>query len=196
MLPLGGVAAVTGPSGAGKTTLVSVLLLRFLDPRTGRYQLNDTDALTCLPMDLAGRISWCPQEAHVFDSTLRANLLIARPREDRPSDAELQSALERVGLGELAADIGLDERIGAGGGHLSGGQRQRLAVARTLLADAEVVVLDEPTAHLDEEMAAALMADLRRGLSEELVVLVTHDPTLIADSDIPVRLTGRIPAHL
>lgn len=195
VLPRGGVAAVTGPSGSGKTTLVSVLL-RFLDPRTGRYQLNDTDALTCLPMDLAGRISWCPQEAHVFDSTLRANLLIARPREDRPSESELLSALERVGLGELAADIGLDGRIGAGGGHLSGGQRQRLAVARTLLADAEVVVLDEPTAHLDEEMAAALMADLRRGLAEELVVLVTHDPSLIAESDIPVRLAGRSAVQL
>ncbi|QIN28200.1 thiol reductant ABC exporter subunit CydD [Brevibacterium luteolum] len=195
VLPGGGVAAVTGPSGSGKTTLVSVLL-RFLDPRTGRYQLNDTDALACLPMDLAGRISWCPQEAHVFDSTLRANLLIARPREDKPSDAELLSALERVGLGELAADIGLDERIGAGGGHLSGGQRQRLAVARTLLADAEVVVLDEPTAHLDEEMAAALMADLRGGLAEELVVLVTHDSSLIAETDVPVQLAGRTPAHL
>lgn len=186
----GGVAAVTGPSGSGKTTLVSVLL-RFLDPRTGSYRLNDTDALASLPMDLAGRISWCPQEAHVFDSTLRANLLIARSRDERPSDAELKAALRRVGLGGLVDDLGLDERIGAGGGHLSGGQRQRLAVARTLLADAEVVVLDEPTAHLDEEMAADLMADLRAGLAEELVVLVTHDTSLIAEADVPVRLAGR-----
>ncbi|WAL41059.1 thiol reductant ABC exporter subunit CydC [Brevibacterium sp. BRM-1] len=181
---------VTGPSGAGKTTLVSIVL-RFLDPRAGSYALDGGDALALSPEDLAGHIAWCPQEAHVFDSSLRANLLLARPRDLAPDDAELTAVLERVGLGGLAADMGLDARIGAGGGRLSGGQRQRLAVARTLLAGASAIVLDEPTAHLDEALAAALMADLRAGLADTAVILVTHDESLALAGDRRVAVGAR-----
>ena len=86
-------------------------------------------------------------------------------------------------LRDLAADAGLDARIGASGAFLSGGQRQRLAVARTLLAHSEVIVLDEPTAHLDAQMSADLMGDLRAGLDGVAVVLVTHDPGLVGAHD-------------
>ena len=116
----------------------------------------------------------------MFDSTVRNNLAIARDRDNAPSDQEIRDVLVRVGLEELAE---VDSRIGASGAYLSGGQRQRLAVARTLLAGAQVIILDEPTAHLDEELATSLMDDLREILHDKAVVVVTHDHTLIRPSD-------------
>ncbi|WP_084499732.1 thiol reductant ABC exporter subunit CydC [Brevibacterium album] len=185
--PVPGRTAVTGPSGSGKTTLVSALM-RFLDPSAGRVEVNGADAASLRPEDLAARIAWCPQEAHVFDSTLRGNLLIARDREDAPTEEELASALRRAGLGRLLEEAGLDARVGAGGAHLSGGQRQRLAVARTLLVGAEVVILDEPTAHLDPPTARAVMDDLDAALATSCTVLVTHDEALVREGDVRVRL--------
>lgn len=178
--PVPGTTVVTGPSGSGKTTLVSALL-RFLDPVSGRVLVNGCDARGLGPADLAGRVAWCPQEAHVFDSTLRGNLLISRPRDDAPDDDELLAALTSAGLGELVADIGLDARVGAAGANLSGGQRQRLAVARTLLVGADVVILDEPTAHLDQPTAEALLDDLDEVLADVGTILVTHDASLVHD---------------
>lgn len=170
---------VTGRSGSGKTTLVSVLL-RFIDPVRGTYTLNGRNALELRPTQLSSKFAWCPQESHVFDSSVRNNLAIARDRDNPPTDQEILDVLTRVGLSELAH---VDSRIGASGAYLSGGQRQRLAVARTLLAGAEVVVLDEPTAHLDEELATSLMHDLRNVLRDKAVVVVTHDHTLIEPGD-------------
>ncbi|WP_019159752.1 thiol reductant ABC exporter subunit CydC [Brevibacterium senegalense] len=180
--PLPGLTLVTGPSGSGKTTLVSALL-RFLDAEAGQVRLNGQDAASLTPEDVAGRIAWCPQEAHVFDSTLRGNLLISRDRADAPTDAELEHALEQAGLGDLLLDRGLDARVGASGSSLSGGQRQRLAVARTLLVGADAVILDEPTAHLDEETAHALVRDLDEALAEVGTLVVTHDEGLVRLAD-------------
>ncbi len=186
-LPIPGVTVVTGPSGSGKTTLVSALL-RFLDPSGGRVLVNGEGAAGMGPADVAGRIAWCPQEAHVFDSTLRGNLLIARPREDAPDDEEILRALTRAGLGALAAERGLDARVGSEGSRLSGGQRQRLAVARTLLVGADVVVLDEPTAHLDPPTAHALLTDLDEVLADVGTVLVSHDEAAVGDRGVRIRL--------
>ncbi|MCW4384389.1 thiol reductant ABC exporter subunit CydD [Salinibacterium sp. SYSU T00001] len=193
----GGWLVVTGPSGAGKSTLLS-LLLGHLSPASGHYRLNGTDAAAPESRGLLSRIAWCPQEGYLFDSTLRGNLLIARPRAAAPSDEEMVSALERVGLAPLLASLpdGLDTRVGSDGPALSGGQRQRVAVARTLLAASDVILLDEPTAHLDEAAGESLVRDLRRGLSDRIVVLVTHAPSLIAPGDVRVELSGaaeRIP---
>ena len=185
--PIPGATVVTGPSGSGKTTLVSALL-RFLDPAGGRVLVNGESAVAMGPADVAGRIAWCPQEAHVFDSTLRGNLLIARPRDDAPDDAELTRALTRAGLGALVSQIGLDARVGAEGSRLSGGQRQRLAVARTLLVGADVVVLDEPTAHLDPPTAHALLKDLDEVLADVGVILVSHDEAAVGDRGRRIRL--------
>ncbi len=178
---------ITGPSGSGKTTLVSVIL-RFLDPETGTYTADGVNLLEAGPEDLAGTIAWCPQEAHVFNSSLRANLLIARDRNDRPSDDELLETLRRVGLDDLVRERGLDAVIGAGGEFLSGGQRGRLAIARTLLTGADVIVIDEPTAHLDIETAEALMGDLRATLTDRAVVMVTHEQRWVEAEDLRVRL--------
>ncbi|MCQ1987217.1 thiol reductant ABC exporter subunit CydD [Arthrobacter sp. zg-Y844] len=167
--------AVTGPSGSGKSTLLGVLL-GFLPPRSGTYLINGVPAQS-VPQ-AARRMAWCPQEAHLFDSTLRGNLLLARDRTLAPTEAEMIGSLRAVGLGPLFDTLpeGLDTAIGAGGHFLSGGQRQRLAVARALLAEADVVLLDEPTAHLDAEAGAQLMADLKSGLQGKAVVVVTHNP--------------------
>ncbi|WP_246657793.1 thiol reductant ABC exporter subunit CydD [Arthrobacter yangruifuii] len=179
--------AVTGPSGSGKSTLLGVLL-GFLTPRSGSYLINGTPAQSLPPA--ARRMAWCPQEAHLFDSTLRGNLLLARDRSLAPSEAEMLAALDAVGLGPLFETLpdGLDTPIGAGGHFLSGGQRQRLAVARALLASADVVLLDEPTAHLDAAAADQLMADLKSGLRGKSVVVVTHNRADAAWCDRRVSL--------
>jgi ATP-binding cassette subfamily C protein CydCD len=178
--------AVTGPSGAGKSTLLAVML-GFLPPRAGRIAVTGTAA-------------WCPQEAHLFDSTVRGNLLLGSPRQESgPGSAEeteeaMREALAAVGLAPLLARLedGLDTRIGPGGAFLSGGERQRLAVARTLMTQADVILLDEPTAHLDAESGRALIADLRAGLASRTVVLVTHNPADISSGDALLDLR---PAH-
>ena len=167
--------AVTGPSGSGKSTLLGVLL-GFLPLSQGDYLVNGTPVQA--GPGLAGRIAWTPQEAHLFNSSLRANLLLARERGNPPSDAEMRAALAAVGLADFTAALpqGLDTRLGPDGHFLSGGQRQRVAVARALLTEADAVLLDEPTAHLDPESASSLLADLRTALAGKAVVMVTHDP--------------------
>jgi ATP-binding cassette subfamily C protein CydCD len=178
---------VTGPSGAGKSTLLA-MMLGHVAPDAGHFLVDGTD--------VAGggerpAMAWCPQEAHLFDSTLRANLLLSRRRDDAPDDAEMIAALRRVGLGTLLASLprGLDTRIGSQGAALSGGQRQRLAVARTLLTHAPIVLVDEPTAHLDEPGAIDLMVDLRVALADRIAVLVTHSTIGVEDRDTVIRLT-------
>lgn len=166
---------VTGPSGSGKSTLLAVLLGQ-LRPNAGRYLVNDTDTATLNSRQLRTRIAWCPQEGHLFASSLRANLLVARGPADRPTEAELDGVVRDVGLGPLVDRLpdGLETSIGSEGSFLSGGERQRLAVARTLLTRSDVILIDEPTAHLDEESAASVLSDLRFGLRDRTTVLVTH----------------------
>ncbi|MGX5357163.1 thiol reductant ABC exporter subunit CydD [Kocuria sp. KH4] len=186
---------VEGPSGAGKSTLLAALL-GHLPAAEGGWSVDGVDSRELDAAGLRRSVAWCPQEAHLFDSTLRGNLLLARDRGDRPSDAELRAALERVGLGPFLAELpeGLGTRVGPGGAHLSGGQRQRVAVARALLTRADVVLLDEPTAHLDAPAARSLLADLRQGLADRVVVLVTHHlADGAAGTDARVRLPGARP---
>ncbi|MET3952007.1 thiol reductant ABC exporter subunit CydD [Arthrobacter sp. UYEF36] len=170
--------SVTGTSGSGKSTLLAVVL-GFLPAASGQILLS-------------GRAAWCPQEAHLFDSTIRGNLLLGLPESQRGGEPEprLQGALAAVGLGPLVGRLehGLDTRIGPGGAFLSGGERQRLAVARTLLTGADVILLDEPTAHLDAESGRAMLAELRHGLRDRTVVLVTHNPEDIAAEDARLDL--------
>lgn len=184
---------VTGPSGSGKSTMLGVLL-RYLRPTGGRYEVDDAggghDAAMLDAESLRRRVAWAPQEGHLFNSTMRGNLLLARSRDDAPSDAELVDVLGRVGLASLMASLplGLDTPIGAEGSFLSGGQRQRVAVARTLLARFDAVLLDEPTAHLDEASARSLMRDLRTALADKTAVLVTHHAVGVRPGDRHLRL--------
>jgi ATP-binding cassette subfamily C protein CydCD len=167
---------VAGPSGSGKSTLLAVLL-GFIPPRAGRISAR-------------GSLAWCPQESHLFDSTVRGNLAVARERGNAPDDDELWQVLDRVGLGDHVRSLpgGLDARIGSRGAQLSGGQRQRLAVARALVADAAVVLLDEPTAHLDPGAAQNLISGLHSALADRTVVMVTHRASELREGDVLVRL--------
>lgn len=180
--------AVTGPSGSGKSTVLATVL-GFLPLESGRV-LASGEVLE--GEQLRGYAAWCPQAAHIFESTLEGNLMLARDRSDRPSEEELIEVLRRVGLGEWfdALPKGLRTPVGAGGSFLSGGQRQRLAVARALLVNSPVLLLDEPTAHLDAESARALMADLDAATraSSVATVLVSHRPEDVAHCDEVVRL--------
>nr|WP_202487667.1 thiol reductant ABC exporter subunit CydD [Streptomyces sp. SID8354] len=170
--------AVVGPSGSGKTTLAQVLL-RFLDRESGTYTLAGTDA-----QDLAGDavrrlVGLCAQDAHLFDSSLRENLRLARRDRGGPGcadDRDLWDALGRARLADWVRGLpdGLDTMVGEHGARLSGGQRQRLALARALLADFPVLVLDEPAEHLDLATADPLTADLLAATEGRTTVLITH----------------------
>ncbi|MFD7864046.1 thiol reductant ABC exporter subunit CydD [Streptomyces sp. NPDC059783] len=164
--------AVVGHSGSGKTTLAQVLL-RFLDARAGSYRIGGVEAAG-LDGDTVRRfVGLCAQDAHIFDSSIRENLRLARTG---ATDAELRAALGRARLLDWAEALpdGLDTLVGEHGARLSGGQRQRLALARALLADFPVLVLDEPAEHLDLETADALTADLLAATRGRTTVLITH----------------------
>ncbi|MFD4571425.1 thiol reductant ABC exporter subunit CydD [Streptomyces sp. NPDC058417] len=183
--------AVVGASGSGKTTLAQVLL-RFLDPAAGAYTLGGVDAYALDSDDVRRLVGLCAQDAHLFDSSLRENLLLARKD---ATEAEVRDALARARLLEWADSLpdGLDTLVGEHGARLSGGQRQRLALARALLADFPVLVLDEPAEHLDLPTADALTADLLAATEGRTTLLITHRLAgLDAVDEVVVLDGGRI----
>ncbi|MFJ8641450.1 thiol reductant ABC exporter subunit CydD [Streptomyces sp. NPDC093610] len=164
--------AVVGPSGSGKTTLAQVLL-RFLDAREGTYGLGGVEAASLDGDTVRTFVGLCAQDAHVFDSSIRENLRLARTD---ATDGQLRDALAAARLLDWAEALpdGLDTLVGEHGARLSGGQRQRLALARALLADFPVLVLDEPAEHLDLATADALTEDLLAATQGRTTVLITH----------------------
>jgi ATP-binding cassette subfamily C protein CydCD len=187
-VPAGQRVAVTGPSGCGKTTLAMVLL-RFLDPAAGRVTLGGTDIMALESATVRRVVGLCAQDAHIFDSTLEANLRLARPD---ASPGELRDALARARLLDWVDTLpaGLATPVGEHGAQLSGGQRQRLALARVLLADFPVVILDEPAEHLDDDTARELTHDLLAATEGRTRLLITHRPVDAAEVDQIVRLGG------
>ncbi|MFC8268187.1 thiol reductant ABC exporter subunit CydD [Streptomyces cinereoruber] len=164
--------AVVGASGSGKTTLAQVLL-RFLDVEHGMYRLGGVPARELEGDAVRRLVGLCAQDAHLFDSSVRENLRLAEVGAD---DGELREALRRARLLDWVDGLpaGLDTLVGEHGARLSGGQRQRLALARALLADFPVLVLDEPAEHLDLATADALTDDLLRATEGRTTVLITH----------------------
>ncbi len=164
--------AVVGASGSGKTTLAQVLL-RFLDPGAGSYTLAGVDACALGGDDVRRLVGLCAQDAHLFDSSVRENLLLARKD---ATESDLRDALSRARLLDWVDGLPdeLDTLVGEHGARLSGGQRQRLALARALLADFPVLVLDEPAEHLDLPTADALTADLLAATEGRTTLLITH----------------------
>jgi len=171
-LPPGRRVALVGPNGAGKSTVAAVLL-RFAGLSGGTATLGGYDLASYRSEDVRTIIGGCPQDPHLFDASIADNLRIARPAAD---DGDLLDVAARVGLREWieSLPLGLHTQVGQNGTAVSGGQRQRIALGRALLADPAVLVLDEPTAHLDPRTRRSLMADLLAITAGRATLLITH----------------------
>ncbi len=163
---------VNGPSGSGKSTLAAVLV-GFLEPHGGSYRLGDTSVGEAAGQDVRQHVTWIQQLPWIADSTVRENLRLADPS---ASDDDLRTALEDVRLGGWfdLLPAGLDSQLGRGGSKMSGGEAQRLALARVLLAGHEIVVLDEPTAHLDAATAGQVLDIVLERCAGRTTVLLGH----------------------
>ena len=164
--------AVVGPSGSGKSTLAN-LILRFRDPQGGEIRLGGRSLSEYAQEDVRRLVSVVPQSTHVFNDTLRNNLLLADPE---ANDEALELALERARISSFIERLpdGLDTYVGEHGSRLSGGERRRLAVARALLKDAPLLVLDEPTANLDTVTELEVLASVWEAARDRAALLVTH----------------------
>ena len=162
--------AILGRTGCGKSTLLQ-LLTRAWDPANGEISLNDQPLTRLNEATLRQAMSVVPQRVHLFSATLRDNLSLAAPG---ASDIQLMKALERVGLEKLLEDSGLNAWLGEGGRQLSGGELRRLAIARALLHDAPLMLLDEPTEGLDATTESQILDLLAEVMREKTVLMVTH----------------------
>ncbi len=171
-IPEGSRVALLGPSGAGKSSLAA-LALRAAEPEAGRVTLGGVDIARIPTAELRANIGYLSQATHLFADTVRANLLLGRPE---ATDDELWQALETARIADVVRALpeGLDAWVGEGGAGFSGGQGRRLALARTLLSQAPILILDEPCAGLDAETERAFLATLNEVAVGRTVVLIAH----------------------
>ena len=187
-VPGGAFVCVTGPSGSGKSTLLS-LLVRLVDPRSGRITVDGRD-ISHIPLPvLRDLVTLVPQDPWLHTGTIAENIGYGRPGATR---AQILAAAERAGVAGFAAALpdGLQTQVGEHGRQLSGGQQRRVAVARALLRDTPVLLLDEPTTGLDPATETRLIDDLLASTAGKTVLLVTHQPQLTARADRVVRVDG------
>jgi ATP-binding cassette subfamily C protein CydC len=190
-LPPGGRLAIIGESGAGKSTVAHVLL-RFFDYQSGSVRLAGTELRECASEEVRARMAVVSQDAYLFSATIRENLLLARPDAD---DQQLDAVCRQAQLDEFIAGLpqGYDTEIGEAGTRLSGGEARRLAIARALLADAPILILDEPTEGLDALTEAALMQTVMQLMAGRTVLLITHRLSRLTDlvDEVLVMERGR-----
>jgi ATP-binding cassette subfamily C protein CydC len=193
-VPSGAVIGIRGPSGAGKSTLAQTLA-RLVEPRGGQVLLAGTDVQVLAAADVRSRIGYLGQDEIVFDTSIRENLRIASPS---ASDDGLRAALQVAGLGDFVASLpdGLDTTVGEHGGRVSGGERQRLCLARLVLGGHRVLVVDEPTEHLDAEAGRALMDDLLALAPARSLVVVSHSAAVLDRVDRVVTVGEGVPAAM
>ena len=187
----GEVLALVGPSGAGKSTLTK-LLLRFYDPQFGRITLDGTDLRDLTLASVRANVALLLQETLVFDGTICENIAYGRRNATRDQVEEAAIAADAhdfiTGLPE-----GYDTQIGQKGRRLSGGQRQRIAIARAMIRDAPVLILDEPTSGVDAESGSRIMGPLRRLMGGRTTIVISHNLVTVRDADrIAVLEAGRI----
>jgi ATP-binding cassette, subfamily C, bacterial CydD len=171
-VPDGETLVLAGPSGAGKSTVIEILL-GFVRPDRGRVTINGADIADLVPQALARLTAWIGQRPVLFAGTIRDNIRFARPE---ATDAEVEEAARNASITEFSAALpdGLDTAVGEGGYGLSGGQAQRVAIARAFLKNAPLLLLDEPTAHLDPVTEGAVLDSLRRLALGRTVILASH----------------------
>lgn len=187
-VPEGARVALLGPSGAGKSSLAA-LALRQMAPWQGTVRLGGVDLANLPAASVQARIGWLAQATHLFDDTIRNNLLLARPDAEEPA---LWAALEAARIAEMVRGLpdGLDTWVGEGGARFSGGQGRRLALARTLLSPARILILDEPCAGLDAATEREFLQILNEAVSGRSVILIAHRLTGVERLDRIYRLSG------
>lgn len=177
----GQMVALVGPSGAGKTT-ISQLVGRLYDATDGEVKINNVDVKNATQSSLRSLIGMVTQDAHLFHESIRDNLLFANPK---ASDEDIKMALVNAQLSELLSNLpeGIDTMVGERGYRLSGGEKQRLAIARVLLKQPEIVILDEATAHLDSESEKAIQNALEVALSGRTSIVIAHRLSTVQNAD-------------
>ncbi len=180
-LPARSLTALVGPSGSGKTTITR-LILRHADPQQGAVRIGGTDIRSIAPDTLNGLVSVVFQDVYLFDDTIMANIRMARPS---ASDAEVEAAARTAHCHEFINRLptGYQTNIGDLGGRLSGGERLRISIARAILKDAPIVILDEPTAALDTESEVAVQAAIDGLVQKRTVIVIAHRLSTIAAAD-------------
>ena len=184
----GETVGLVGASGAGKSTVVN-LLLRFWDPPQGEILLGGYDVLTLSPETVRTHIGLVSQQTHIFDTTIRENLLLGNPG---ASERQLREAIDRANLSEFIASLpgGLETKTGELGARLSGGQRQRIAIGRAFLKDAPLLVLDEATSNLDAGNERMIRETLSRLLTDRTTLIIAHRLSTVMDADRILVLAG------
>jgi ATP-binding cassette subfamily C protein CydD len=194
-VPAGEMMVLAGTSGAGKSTVIEILL-GFVRPDRGRVTINGADITDLVPQALARLTAWIGQRPVLFSGTIRDNIRFARPE---ASDAEIEAAARSASVVEFAGLLpdGLDTRVGEGGYGLSGGQAQRVAIARAFLKNAPLLLLDEPTAHLDPATEADVLESLRRLALGRTVILASHSSAAhgFAGRRLDIRDGRAVPAR-
>ena len=187
-IPAGSRVAILGPSGAGKSTLAA-LLLKVVAPSAGRVTLGGTDIARLSAEAVRAQVAYLGQATHLFHDTIRANLLLGRPG---ATDADLWGALDRAAVADVVRALpgGLNTWLGEGGAGLSGGQARRIALARTLLSPAPILLLDEPAAGLDAATERAFLQTLNEAAAGRTVVLIAHRLTGVERLDRIWRLSA------
>jgi ATP-binding cassette subfamily C protein CydC len=187
-IPQNSRVALLGPSGAGKSTLAA-LALKVVAPQQGRVLLGGVDLATLSAQDVRSRIGWLSQATHLFDDSIRANLLLAQPE---ATEDDLWAALDAARIGEVVRGLpdGLDTWVGESGTRFSGGQGRRLALARALLSRAPVLILDEPCAGLDADTERDFFETLNATADDRTIILIAHRLTGAERLDRIFRLSS------
>ena len=190
-MPERSLTALVGPSGSGKSTITK-LITRYADPEAGTVRLGGVDLATQDPDAVLRHVAVVFQDVYLFDDTIRANIAMSRPE---ATDAEVEAAARAAGAHDFVAGLALGyaTRVGEIGSALSGGERQRISIARAILKDAPVVLLDEPTAALDTESEVIVQQAIEALVAGRTVVVVAHRLSTVVGADqIVVLDEGRV----